>query len=154
MTSFGVYGSEWKRGMSLLELYSVAETGELHARAEDSGSEGVYVEVARWCHKRSDWFRFAFAKYLGGEDGHESDPWQLAEWTAAKINAASKNRHVAWVHSLDNYGDGKTTRAELLSVLREQTRLIEQFLTGELVAFPSAIRGQAKEAIAKAGGPR
>ena len=39
---------------------------------------------------------------------------------------------------------------ELLSVLREQTRLIEQFLTGELAAFPSAIRGQAKEAIAKA----
>jgi len=41
---------------------------------------------------------------------------------------------------------------DLLAVLREQTRLIEQFLSGALVVFPSAIRGQAADAIAKAEG--
>lgn len=41
---------------------------------------------------------------------------------------------------------------ELLACLEEQTRLLDQYLSGALVVFPSAIRHQSKAAIAKATG--
>lgn len=40
----------------------------------------------------------------------------------------------------------------LLACLREQTRLLDQYLAGELVSMPTAIRQQSKQAIALAEG--
>ena len=40
----------------------------------------------------------------------------------------------------------------LLAVLKEQTRLLDQYLAGSLVSMPTAIRQQARHAIAKAEG--
>ena len=101
---FSLYAELWQSGLRLHELYALMDNGALlFARAEDSGCEGAYVEIARWCDERNQWFRFAFEKYLGGEDGCESTDWQLAEWAAAKINAYARCRDVAWVHSLPNW---------------------------------------------------
>lgn len=41
---------------------------------------------------------------------------------------------------------------DLLDCLREQSRLLDQYLSGALVVFPSAIRHQSRAAIAKATG--
>jgi hypothetical protein len=40
----------------------------------------------------------------------------------------------------------------LLAILEEQTRLIEEYLSGALVVYPSAIRGQAVAVIKQARG--
>lgn len=40
----------------------------------------------------------------------------------------------------------------LLAVLKEQTRLLDQYLSGSLVSMPTAIRQQCKRAIALAEG--
>ena len=99
---FTLYGDTW-RNMSYHELLALAEdTGMLHARAEDSGCEGVYVEVARWNDKARQWQRFAFEKFFDGDVEGET-AWQRAEWIAAKVNHASKVHHVTWIHTLPNY---------------------------------------------------
>lgn len=66
-------------------------TGDFLARAEDSGCEGIYTEVARWSHCRERWERFCFIKFLGGEDHERADwtPRQLAEHHAAEINLSA-----------------------------------------------------------------
>lgn len=40
------------------------KTGELLARAENSGCESCYVEVARWSQDRSRWEWFCFEKMM------------------------------------------------------------------------------------------
>ena len=56
--------------------------GEFFVRAENSGSEGCYVEVARWNWDACRWQKFAFLKCLGGELGGDSDlnGEQTAAW--------------------------------------------------------------------------
>lgn len=52
-------------------IKGVQESGSDHglvARAEDSGCEGCYVEVARWNPNAKQWQRYAFLKVFGGED--------------------------------------------------------------------------------------
>jgi hypothetical protein len=89
-----LYGTSWEyiNHESLCDLNR--EYGNFLARAEDSGSEGCYVEVAKWSCKRNRWERYCCKKFLRGEDhdpAHEDwRPEQLAEHYAAEINAAAK----------------------------------------------------------------
>ena len=103
MDSFCLYGDQaWQR-IAYDELLTVAkQTGMLYATPENSGCEGVYVEVARWNDRARQWQRFAFDKFFDGDvDGETA--WQTCERVAAEINAASGCRHVTWVHALPNY---------------------------------------------------
>lgn len=45
------------------------DTGDFLARAENSGCEGFYTEVAQWNHGRQRWERFCFAKFLAFPSG-------------------------------------------------------------------------------------
>lgn len=64
------------------------ETGMIFARAEYSGSEGCYVEVARWNQEWNEWQRFAFCKVFDGEPEPEK-AFARCNWIAAKLNHAS-----------------------------------------------------------------
>jgi hypothetical protein len=80
------------------------ETGDFLARAENSGCEGCYTEVARWSHRRKRWERFCFAKFLGGEDQTLESPRELATRHAAAINAAANTDQInlALIHRMPN----------------------------------------------------
>lgn len=56
-----------KKAQSGQDVPDTSDVPDLLARAECSGSEGCYVEVARWSYLRERWERFAFEKCLGGE---------------------------------------------------------------------------------------
>ena len=86
------------------------EHGDLLARSENSGSEGCYVEVARWkpgsdCHSGS-WRRYAFRKYFDGDQTSDASlsasdiAWHFAE----KINALGNN-NIEFIHRLPNWSD-------------------------------------------------
>lgn len=86
------------------------EHGDLLARAENSGSEGCYVEVARWkpgsdCHSGS-WRRYAFRKYFDGE--HKPDESlsasDIAEHYAAIINVLG-SENIEFIYRLPNWSD-------------------------------------------------
>lgn len=88
---FCLYGQEAiSRGVSLAELVHLQKTtnGDLLARPENSGSEGIYCEVARWNHATDRWERFAFRKYLGGAQDQDAR------------DAANEINNAAW-----HYGD-------------------------------------------------
>jgi hypothetical protein len=123
--SFACYSQEGKtyRGLSLEQLLEIAKDGSILARAEDSGCEGCYIEVARWkqgkdCHS-GNWYRFAFEKVFGGEDmtleeqdaAHDRSDRALlsshatAERIAAKINEVSGNARVALIHRFPTWED-------------------------------------------------
>jgi hypothetical protein len=84
------------------------DSGDFFARAEDSGSEGCYVEVACWSFERERWERYCFFKFLGGEDQERQDwtPVRLAEHYAREINEAAgpKCSRLPWIHRLPNWG--------------------------------------------------
>ena len=61
----------------------------LFARAEDSGSEGCYVEIAKWNRHSRRYERFAHAKFFGGELWQESSAETTAARVATMINLAS-----------------------------------------------------------------
>lgn len=117
---FTLYGSEASPGIPFDDLQKNSqdfpevdwEYGDLWARAEDSGSEGCYVEVARWDEDAKGWRRFAFEKIQ--ESGfNEIDPAtgktkelsheEAAEWLADRINRSHGNRNVSVIHSLPSY---------------------------------------------------
>ena len=75
--------------------------GDLWARAEDSGCEGCYCEVARWDKENRRWSRYAFEKYFGDE--HHTG-WQLANAAAGAINGGREDDLVL-IHSMPNYGE-------------------------------------------------
>ena len=83
------------------------QEGDLLARAENSGCEGFYVEVARWSFKRDRWERYCHFKFLGGEDNEREDwkPKQLAEHYAREINDAYNDNQadLALIHKLPNW---------------------------------------------------
>ncbi len=64
------YGKEWGEGNLDLEgvLKDQAENRMLWARVESSGSEGIYVEVAKWNEKSHQWQRWAFCKFENAKD--------------------------------------------------------------------------------------
>lgn len=81
------------------------ENPEFVARAENSGSESCYVEIARW-HPKKRWCRFAFAKVLDfdrPEDNEDMGDVELAERLADEINEGDKR--ICFIHSLPNYED-------------------------------------------------
>ncbi len=89
------------------------EHGDLLARAENSGSEGYYVEVARWSYKRDRWERFCCVKFLGGEDREREDwpPQKLAEHYAREINDAASPAQVnlPLIHNLPSRPESEAT---------------------------------------------
>lgn len=111
LEAFAMYGlSVPTRSLDAL-LVEQWEHGMLLARAEESGAEGCYVEVARYNTTTDTWQRYAFAKCLGGEHPDEPDAKAIrtADLFAAEINTAS-NMPSDWrpplIHRMPNY-EGK-----------------------------------------------
>jgi len=98
----------WQRSEHAALCEHNRREGDLLARAENSGSEGYYVEVARWSFERERWERYCHFKFLGGEDRHREDwpPQRLAEHYAREINNAAdpKQAGLALIHRLPNWG--------------------------------------------------
>jgi hypothetical protein len=117
MIHFCLYGDLSGRGISLPELLAVAkESGDgITARAEYSGCEGCYIEVARWSDKRRRWERYCFEKVFGGE--HSSDPsrpengdhpnclgcLETAALFAKEINEVACNHNGSLIHNMPNW---------------------------------------------------
>jgi hypothetical protein len=103
--NFSIYGGAFGT-LSFEELLADGRKSQLLlARAEESGSEGCYCEVAKWSFDRNRWERYCFAKFLGGE-GVESEegltPRELADRYAAAINATG-GWAMALIHNLPTY---------------------------------------------------
>lgn len=90
----------------------------LVARAENSGSEGCYIEVARWNKDAQRWQRYAFLKVFGGEDltleeqdeAEKRDNGALgsvatAQRIAAHINASFDGDEARFIHTFPNWGN-------------------------------------------------
>jgi hypothetical protein len=141
---FALYSETWQRGLTLDEILKIAADHSLVARAENSGSEGCYVEVARWTDatgyrydaktgrldKTGEWQRFAHMKCFGGEDLTEEvresagntdamNEFTTAKRIAAQINEISGNRHVSFVHSLPRNWSGLDPLPEIIDGKRE-----------------------------------
>jgi hypothetical protein len=102
---FTKYGFEGFSGISFEAILAQQkETGDLLARAEDSGSEGCYCEIAIWNHATYRFERFAFEKFHGGEiEGKSAE--EIAEHCAAQVNAAGyMGARSGLIHSLPNHG--------------------------------------------------
>jgi hypothetical protein len=63
----------------------------LFARAEESGAEACYVEVAKWNPHSRRYERFCFIKLFGGEIWQDMDDRSTATRLAAIININSKS---------------------------------------------------------------
>lgn len=95
---FAKYGGDGWGGISFSDLLLEAHRENmLHARAEDSGCEAYYVEVARWSEARNRWEKYCFEKLF---DSDSMRDWERCQAVADAINEASKCRDVAWVHHL------------------------------------------------------
>jgi hypothetical protein len=112
MLRFNLYGGETFESLTYNELLALAEEcGMLYARAEFSGSEGCYVEVARWNNKAGQWQRFAFEKVFDeyADDGRFGDVrvatcYERADWIARKLNhAGGVGPGVRLIHSMPSY---------------------------------------------------
>jgi hypothetical protein len=94
---YGAVGRGKTRGEVLEELQST--DFHLVARAEYSGCEGCYCEVAR---VETEVYRYAFCKYFGGEiDENVTGDYDTAHLLAERINAFFPGADL--VHSLSNY---------------------------------------------------
>ncbi len=71
------------------------------ARVENSGCEGVYVEVAIWVDERHRWEKLAFEKFLGGEIG-ELDAIHAARSVCAEINGVEQEM-APLIHTFPSY---------------------------------------------------
>ena len=101
---FSRYG-DTRQHLTITELMAINRTsrGELYARAEDSGCEGSYCEVARWDEATQRWGRYAFKKFF--PDEHHSC-WQKAQWAAGAINCGDE---AVLIHSMPDY-EGKKAK--------------------------------------------
>lgn len=109
-TRFCAYGSEvLGEGHTLAQLIEFQKSeGSLFARAENSGSEGCYCEVARWNLKTHRFERFAFLKCFGGE---WTDEITSAGETAAKFADAINNaghHGLSVVHVMPQYSGDRS----------------------------------------------
>lgn len=96
------------------ELLALATQGYLVARAEESGCEGCYVEVARCTDKPHSWRRFAFCKVFGGEDlsvqqqdaasPNDLTACRTAERIARRINGVASTTYIPLIHKLPTWG--------------------------------------------------
>jgi hypothetical protein len=101
---FSPYGAGC-RPVPIRALFSKGLRGRLFARAENSGCEGCYIEVAIWNEKTLAWERFCFEKVFGGEI-REDIPraYDTARWMADKINNWHRNESVSFIHNLEDWG--------------------------------------------------
>lgn len=102
---FSKYGSAGLDGLTLEEL---KQDPDIQAEAVESGCEGTYVEIAKWSETMKQWYRYAFAKFLGGEDGTERDGKEIAEDIALQING--RNRQ-GFVYNMENWKDEYAAKA-------------------------------------------
>ena len=103
---FSLYGNVMGgiQGKNLIDLDLGKDHGCIWAHVENSGSEGWYVEIARWHEKSSEWRRYAFKKYLGGEFG-EMTARECANYVTEVINFVH-GENTSIVHGLKNW-DGE-----------------------------------------------
>jgi hypothetical protein len=73
----------------------------LWANVEHSGSEGVYVEVAKWNDPAHQWQRYAFCKF---EDANDPEATALAD----RINEPLAERP-SFIHGLPEYDEAPVT---------------------------------------------
>jgi hypothetical protein len=94
---FTIYGPDEKGDPKKIKYTDLIliEDGLL-ARTEKSGSEGFYVEVARWNDAKQAYQRFCFLKLFNQPD---SDKITNA------INYQFRSDLCALIHSLPNYGE-------------------------------------------------
>jgi hypothetical protein len=90
------------KGFDLLEIL---EYEDLLARAENSGCEGTYVEVAIWSACRQRWERFAFEKFFGGEIKEFPDlrSYETAKMVADFINERQGTAASSFIHNLPSF---------------------------------------------------
>lgn len=99
--------------VSLRTLFGGGELpcGEFVARAEFSGSEGCYVEVARWNEEFGCWQKFAFLKFFGGEYWRSLGDEATAERLASIINKRNGSERVSLIHRLPVFCEQPKTAA-------------------------------------------
>lgn len=90
--SFCLYQSRFSRKLFRhLNAKKLLRIPGLFARAEDSGAEGCYVEIAKWNRHSRRYERFAFEKFFGGELWADLSAELTAARVAAIINIASES---------------------------------------------------------------
>lgn len=107
---FELYGDVW-HALTLEEMLAAqAEHHNLWARAENSGSESCYCEVAVWNDDARQWQRFATCKCMDYRlpELPEATDAATAEALAAMINKDQDER-IAVIHRMPNYVPSKTS---------------------------------------------
>jgi hypothetical protein len=90
------YGQEAFDGIAFDELLAEQKRELCYwARVENSGSEGIYLEVACWNDRTHCWQRYAFLKF---ENNKDRQPHHLAK----EINAHCGS-HMSVIHVMPNY---------------------------------------------------
>jgi hypothetical protein len=87
--------------ISMKEIKKLKNDFSIFARAEYSGAEGCYCEVARWNEEKRVYQRFAFVKFFDGDLGGNS-ALDCAKQTAEYING---NDDYTIIHHLENYSE-------------------------------------------------
>lgn len=114
---FNLYGNHSFDHITLEQLVAEQDDhGMLFARAEHSGSEGCFTEVAIWNPKTRRQERYAFAKFLGGElkiEGKdEATARELAEHCAKQINDAGHvDQYQSIIHNFPNYSGREAVKS-------------------------------------------
>jgi hypothetical protein len=105
---FHRYGSKWGPALTLSDLHPRRIKDALFARAEHSGSEGCYVEVARWSGKHNTWCRFAHFKCFGGEVRTDKlGAEEAASRIADSINKWHQSHPLPIIYHLPNFSEPK-----------------------------------------------
>lgn len=126
----------------LLELQR--KDGMLYARAEQSGSEGTYVEVAIWNSNHRQWQRYAFMKCFGGEHPTLPDAGsiQTARRFADDVNQILHTQDVSFsiVHNMPQYTKDPAccgaSGSPLLDFAKEMVGYLEMKVTGFKQDYP------------------
>jgi hypothetical protein len=144
--NFTVYGAGWQC-ISYADLLKHArEHKDLMARAENSGCEGCYIEVARWNQTTERWERYCFEKVFGGEHSEKADArvssFETAQKFADEINDAAccHPHNYPWVHYMPNWGS-PPIKDKILPHLKEAEAFMSahrnKVMTGSPVTLPS-----------------
>jgi hypothetical protein len=88
---FSLYGSHLRKCLKSLTWKQLIRIPGLFARAEDSGCEGCYVEIAKWNRHTGRYERFAFDKFFGGELWQDASAETTAARVATMVNLASRS---------------------------------------------------------------
>lgn len=88
--SFALYGSRRGKPMRHVTWKQLVRIPFLLARAEESGCEGCYVEIAKWNPHAGRYERFAFQKFFGGELWDGVNDRTVAARIALMVNLVSK----------------------------------------------------------------